>query len=207
MLAAAYLDRHPDQVSHAVLAEPAFLTAERGNQWLAAVHQLRPPVSLPLVSGSWRALMQSLYVYGPDDDARADFSRKELTDLDVPGDPLAAYQCDGDMKTAYWPSWRAGSRAVAALQHELRDDSGHFTVDLVSPNIKRFPHKVLLVAGSCNTVIGPEAQRQNMELFSNAELAVIQGAGHTMFGEEPEQSLAVLRRYLGEDHTAIVASD
>jgi proline iminopeptidase len=207
MLAAAYLDEHPDQVSHAVLAEPAFLTAERGNQWFEAVHRMRPPPSLPLFTGAWRALMQSLYIYGPDDDARADFLQKELTELDVPGHPLAAYQCNGDMKTAHLPTWRTGSRAFEVVLKNARDDAGRFTVDLVSPNIKRFPHKVLLVAGSCNTIIGAEAQRQNMELFSNAELAVIQGAGHTMFGEKPEASLAVLRRYLGEDHSAIVASD
>jgi pimeloyl-ACP methyl ester carboxylesterase len=88
-----------------------------------------------------------------------------------------------------------------------RDDAGHFTVNLVSPSVKRYPHKVLLVAGSCNTIIGAEAQRQNMDLFSNAELSVIPDAGHTMFGEKPEASLGVLRRYLAEDHSAVVASD
>jgi hypothetical protein len=46
-----------------------------------------------------------------------------------------------------------------------------------------------------------------MDLFANAELSVIEYAGHTMFGEQPDASLAVLRRYLGEDHSAIVASD
>jgi len=207
MLAAAYLDRHPDQVSHAVLAEPAFLTAERGNQWFDAVKHMRPPPSLALLGGGWRALMQSLYIYGPDDDARDDFLQKQLTELDVPGHPLAPYYCDADPRTAYLPSWRAGSRAFEAVLGKARDEAGHFTVDLVSPNIKRFPHKVLLVAGSCNQLIGAEAQRYNMDLFSNAELAVIQDAGHTMFGEKPEASLAVLRRYLGEDHSAIVASD
>src|SRR5690606_31222625 len=141
-----------------------------------------------------RSLIQSLYVYGPDEDARGDFFAKQLRELDVPGHPLAAYHCDRDLKTAHSPSWRVGDRASAMLD-EMRDDSGHFAVDLVSPNIKRFPHKVLLVAGSCNTITGPAAQRQNMELFSNAELAVIEGAGHTMFGEQPEASLAVLRRY------------
>jgi pimeloyl-ACP methyl ester carboxylesterase len=50
-------------------------------------------------------------------------------------------------------------------------------------------------------------QRQNVGLFANAELAVIEGAGHTLFGERPEASLSVLRRYLAEDHSAIVASD
>jgi proline iminopeptidase len=207
MLAAAYLDRHPEQVSHAVLAEPEFLTAERGDQWFAAIGRGRPPISLPLFGGAWRALMQSLYVYGPDNDARDDFLRQSLMTLDVPGHPLKDYYCGADVKTAVQPAWRSGARAFDSLLRKARDEAGHFTVNLVSPNIKRFPHKVLLVAGSCSAIVGPEAQRQNLELFSNAELAVIKGAGHTMFGEQPEASLAVLRRYFGEDHSAIVASD
>jgi len=36
---------------------------------------------------------------------------------------------------------------------------------------------------------------------------VIEDAFHNMFGERPEASLAVLKRYLAEDHSAIVASD
>jgi proline iminopeptidase len=207
MLAAAYLDRHPEQVSHAVLAEPAFLTAERGDQWFEAIGRGRPPLSLGLLGGAWRALMQSLYVYGPDDDARDDFLRRALMELDVHGHPLAGYYCDSDVRSAFQSAWRAGARAESAVFQKARDDAGHFKVNLVTPNLKRFPHKVLLVAGSCNTIIGPEAQSQNLELFSNAELAVIKDAGHTMFGEQPEASLAVLRRYLGEDHSAIVASD
>jgi pimeloyl-ACP methyl ester carboxylesterase len=86
-------------------------------------------------------------------------------------------------------------------------EDGRFKRDLVSVKAKRFPHKVLFVAGHCNSVIGPEVQRQNLGLFANAELAVIDDAGHTMFGERPEASLAVLKRYLAEDHTAIVASE
>src|SRR4051794_36556546 len=38
-LAAAYLERHPEHVTHVVLAEPPFLTAERGNEWLEATRQ------------------------------------------------------------------------------------------------------------------------------------------------------------------------
>jgi proline iminopeptidase len=207
MLAAAFLDRHPDRVSHAVLAEPAFLTAERGNQWFEAVAHGKPPLSLQLVMGSWRAWIESLYVYGPDEDARGDFLRQELMALSLPGDPFAGYYCDADPQTAHRPHWRRGARAFDAVMGRARDADGHFTVDLVSPNLKRYPHKVLLLAGSCNSVIGAEAQRQNMALFQNAELAVIENAGHTMLGEQPEASIAVLRRYLQEDHSAIVASD
>jgi proline iminopeptidase len=207
MLVAAYLDRHPDRVSHAVLAEPAFLTAERGNEWFAAIRQGRPSLSLPLLGGAWRALMESLYVYGPDDDARRDFLHQQLWQLDVPGHPLAGYFCDAARSSAHEPMWRSGARAFDAMLAMARDHAGHFTRDIVSPIVKRFPHKVLLVAGSCNRIIGPEAQRQNIDLFANAELAVIRDAGHSMFGEQPDASLAVLRRYLGEDHSAIVASE
>lgn len=207
MLAAAYVDRHPERVSHAVLAEPAFLTAERGKEWFEAIGRGRPALSWPLASGLWRSLMQSLYVYGPDEDAREDFLTQAVMSLDVPEHPLRDYYCEADPNTAHLPNWRAGARALDAIVEESTDDDGSFNVDIVSPKLKRFPHKVLLIASSCNTVMGPEAQRENMLLFSNAELAVIKDAGHTMFGEQPEASLAVLRRYLGEDHSAIVASD
>jgi pimeloyl-ACP methyl ester carboxylesterase len=33
----------------------------------------------------------------------------------------------------------------------------------------------------------------------NRELVVIPGAGHTMFGEKPEESIAAVRRYFAEE--------
>jgi proline iminopeptidase len=207
MLAAAYLERHPENVSHAVLAEPAFLTAERGNAWFDAIGHGQPPLSLALVSGVWRSLMESLYVYGPDQDARRDFLTRAVLGLDVPEHPLAGYYCGRDVKSAYLPQWRMGTRAAEAIAMKAMNSDGKFSIDLVTPAVKRFPHKVLLMASSCNTVMGVVAQRQNLELFSHAELAVIDDAGHTMFGERSEASLTVLRHYLAEDHSAIVVSD
>jgi proline iminopeptidase len=206
MLAAAYLDRHPDEVSHAVLAEPAWLTAEQGNQWYEQINHGQPPLSWALLEGAWRSWIESLYVYGPDEEARRDFFTLQALRLDVPGHPLAGYFCGKDLSKARQASWRIGSRSFRAIVKNAMEGD-RFTRDLISPRTKRFPHKVLLLAGSCNEIIGPDVQRQNVGLFANAELAVIEGAGHTLFGERPEASLAVLRRYLGEDHSAIVASD
>jgi proline iminopeptidase len=203
MLVAAYLGRHPERVSHAVLAEPELSLAEGWNP----VHAQRPPLSPSLLGGSWRALIQSLYVYGPDADARRDFLRQRLLELDVPGHPLAGYHCGADPKNASLPTWRAGARAFEVITASVGEAGSPFGVEQLSPSLKRFPHKVLLVAGSCNTVSGPSAQRENLGLFASAELSVIGDAGHTMFGERPEPSLAVLRRYLSEDHSALVASD
>jgi proline iminopeptidase len=207
MLAAAYLEQHPEDVSHAVLAEPEFLTSEQATSWAAATRQGQAPVSWPLVHGVWRSLIQSLYVYGPDADAREDFFAQAVLDLELPGDPFADYYCGADRHTVRPPSWRVGARARDALMKLAIPGSEQVSADVISPGVKRFPHKVLLVAGSCNTVMGPAQQRQNMELFANAELAVIEDAGHALFSEQPEASLALLRRYLREDHSAIVASE
>ena len=206
MLAAAYLDRYPDTVSHAVLAEPAFLTAEQGNQWYEQIGHGQPPLSWALLGGVWRSWIESLYVYGPDEDARRDFFTHQVMNLDVPGHPLSGYYCRSDPRSAYDPVWRTGSRIFRAVLKNAMPD-GHFQRDLVSTKTKRFPHKMLFVSGRCNQVIGPDVQRQNLALFANAELAVVEDAGHSMFGERPEASLAVLRRYLAEDHSAIVASE
>lgn len=207
MLAAAYLDRHPENVTHAVLAEPDFLTAERGNEWLAATRGGEAPLSFERVSGVWRSRMQSLYVYGPDDDARRDFHFRAVSLLEAPDHPYAGYYCGADPRSAYEPVWRIGARAAEAVRQSLRSADDRIAVDVVSQSAKRFPHKVLLLAGSCNTITGPAAQRQNAALFANAEVQVIDDAGHTLLGERPESSLKVIRRYLAENHSAVVARD
>jgi proline iminopeptidase len=207
MLAAAYVDRHPERVSHAALAEPPFLTADDGNRWLDAVGLGAPSLSAPLAFQVWRSWIQSLYVYGPDEAAREDFLAVTLMQLDVPNHPLADYYCDRDPRGAYLPAWRFGARVAPALIEEATGSDGRLRANIVTPQVKRFPHKVLFLAGSCNTVNGPEAQQRNLGLFANAELQVIADAGHTMIGEKPDASLRALRSYLSEDHSAIVASD
>jgi pimeloyl-ACP methyl ester carboxylesterase len=43
-----------------------------------------------------------------------------------------------------------------------------------------------------------EVQRRHLPLFNRTELVVIEDSGHTMFGENTEKSLEILRRYLAE---------
>jgi pimeloyl-ACP methyl ester carboxylesterase len=37
-----------------------------------------------------------------------------------------------------------------------------------------------------------------MKYFNDAEMVIIEDAGHTMFGEQPDQSLASIRAYFQE---------
>ena len=54
----------------------------------------------------------------------------------------------------------------------------------------------LLVAGACNTLIGPEHQRAyHLPLFKNARLEVVEDAGHTLIGEKPEVALPMFRAF------------
>jgi pimeloyl-ACP methyl ester carboxylesterase len=58
--------------------------------------------------------------------------------------------------------------------------------------------KVLLMASRCNTIIGMEQQKVHLTYYPNAELVVIEDAGHTMFGEQPEKSPEIIRKYFNE---------
>ena len=75
------------------------------------------------------------------------------------------------------------------------DANGNFDIDLTE-GVADFSNTVLFIAGECQQVIGVEWQTKQMAFFPSAELAVIPDAGHEMFAENPDASLAVVRAYL-----------
>lgn len=66
----------------------------------------------------------------------------------------------------------------------------------LTKGVENFTNKVLLIASECNTVIGVEVQSVHVTYFPNAELKVIEGAGHDMYSGKPEEIIAVIREYL-----------
>jgi proline iminopeptidase len=195
MLASGYIGRHPEKVDHAVLAEPGMLTTETGRILMAATNHMRPRFGLDLVYEGAGVWLQSLRVDGPDSDARRDYLADRFMNARVSGHPMAGYFCNRNLSSAKLEGWRFGARANAALFHEGFDEAGEPRVDFVE-GVDRFRRKVLFLAGSCNSVIGEAQQRRHMRYFRNAELVIIEGAGHTMFGEKPAESLEAVRRYL-----------
>jgi pimeloyl-ACP methyl ester carboxylesterase len=143
-----------------------------------------------------RAWLGSLHVRGPDADARRDWFWSALRRADVEGNPTAGYHCRGDPAAAgRLEEWRFGARVAPALFREARREDGSWDVDFVR-GVERFRGKVLFLAGSCNGVIGEAQQRRHMASFPDAELVVIEGAGHLMFSDRPRESLAAVRRHL-----------
>jgi pimeloyl-ACP methyl ester carboxylesterase len=72
---------------------------------------------------------------------------------------------------------------------------GNFNVNLID-GVEGFTNKVLFIASECQKVIGVEWQKRQMGFFPNVQLAVIRDAGHEMFAENPEASIAAVREYL-----------
>src|SRR6478609_1175864 len=198
MLATAYLARHPERVSHAVLAEPGFLTPELGDRFVGTLNS-RTEFSMESLAVLLRAAASTAKLPAPnvDLDARLDQFGRQLSGHNGPGNPVLGYFCDHDLRKAYLPSWRPGVRAMTTMLGSATGEDGKVTLNLAR-GVERFPREVLFIAGSCNEIIGPEVQEQHRRLFPQARLAVIQRAGHTMFGERPEESLRLIRQYFAQ---------
>jgi proline iminopeptidase len=192
MLVSAYLGQYPQKVEHAVLAEPGFLTSEFAEKWAEAT-QMR--LSAGLLYHFVKTKFEALHVSGPDDQASDDYFGHQINMYQGGDHPQAGYRCAGGGPPE-GESWRYGARAANSLFQQAVDADGNFDISLIE-GVDRFTNKVLFMAGECQQVIGVDWQKQQMGFFPNAELAVIPAAGHEMFAENPETSIAVVREYLG----------
>jgi proline iminopeptidase len=191
MLASAYLGRFPQKVDHAVLAEPGFLNTEFAQIWAEGT---KIHYSLGALAYFLKTKFESLHINGPDDQASNDYFVHQWNLYQGDDHPQASYYCEGD-KPNENVSWRFGSAAGEAIFQEAVDANGNFDINLAD-GVAQFENKVLFMTGECQSLLGAEFQSQQMTLFLSAELAVIPDAGHEMFFENPEESVAVVRTYL-----------
>jgi proline iminopeptidase len=198
MLASGYVGLHPEKVTQLVLAEPGMLTSETAKRLMAETNGMMPKPSLEVAWLGARAFFRSLHVDGPDADARRDRFMLELMTTPFDGHPTAGYYCGRDLRTARLASWRFGARVAPALFAQAKGPDGAWSVDFVR-GVDRFRGKVLFLVGGCDSVLGEAMQRRHRTFFHETELVSIPGAGHTMFGEKPEESLAAVRRYFAEE--------
>lgn len=191
MLASAYLGEHPQKVSHAVLAEPGFLTSEFAKKWN---ENIRLRFSTGILYYFLKTKFEALHIDGPDDQAADDYFTHQMNLYQGSDHPQAGYYYEGDFPDEEG-SWRFGSQASDALFQQAVDADGNFNINMVE-GVENFKNKVLFIASECQTVIGVDWQKDQMMFFPNAELAVIPDAGHEMFAENPEVSIAVVQEYM-----------
>lgn len=133
---------------------------------------------------------------GPDDQARADYGFQVFGTADIEGNPALRNFC-GEQYNGV-DMWRLGQLAQTTLFGEAFDEEGIWRVNFIE-DIETFPRPVLFMSGACSQIIGAEHQwRQHLGLFADADLVVIEDAGHEMFADQPEASIAAVRAFLGQ---------
>lgn len=186
MLASAYLGRYPEKVESAVLAEPGFLTTGLMKESKAS---FGPKLEAGFIYRAGRAWFESLHLDG-NSEARLDYIIGQVAPYANPG-----FYCGGVIPDAVKLHWRTGSTAMQAIMNSAMDRDGIMQIDLTK-GVERFIGPVLFLTGECNQLVGEAFQARQAEFFTNAELKVIKGSGHMMFGEKPVESIAAVREHL-----------
>ena len=196
MLASGYLGLYPEKVNKIVLAEPGMLTTEKAKEF---TDEFKLDLNFNIFILLVKTWFFSLHVKGPDDQARTDFFFINFIMNDkIKDHPMARYFCKQDLSNASMEYWRFGGIASRVIHRKGLDENGNLQIDLIK-GVENFQGKVLFLAGECNTLIGPEYQEDQMKYFNNAEMVIIKDAGHTMFGEKPEESINAVRNYFNEE--------
>ena len=141
-------------------------------------------------------IFESLRLDGPDNQAQVDYIYGKMS-ANFVNTAASGYQCEGEGETAVVPNVpappsRFGTTAYQTLFGIENDLSP------IADNAGNYQGDVLFIASECNSFIGVDFQREQMHYFPQAELAIIANAGHEMFGENPEASLAAVRAFFGE---------
>ncbi len=192
MLASGYIGRHPEKVEAAVLAEPGFLTTELARD---AHSRFGPRWEASFLWRASKAWFQSFHVRGVGVDAASDWLMGRIVPY-----VNTEYYCGSVVPEAGALHWRPGSSAMNEILFAALKN-GEIEIDLVE-GAERFKGPVLFLASGCNTLIGVGHQRKQSRFFQNATLKVIEGSGHSMFGEKPEESVGAVREFLKAKQTA-----
>jgi proline iminopeptidase len=189
MLASSYIGRHPEKVSHLVLAEPGPLTPE-----MYEVFYNNYTFGLPFIFHVVGAWFGTIGISDPDDQAGDDqFMYEVLIAYNGEDRPMAGYFCNKKPSPSAFIHWRLGLEAYNNIRKSGQKE-GKYVVSLVK-GVEKFKGEVLFLTGSCDKILGADMQKKQMAYFSKAKIVVVDGAGHYLFGEKPKESLKPVRDY------------
>ena len=162
MLATAYINDHPAEVSGAVLMEPGGFTWHDTEEYIKRSRNLQPFQEL---SNDYVYLDQIL-------------TGNDHNELDYKAAlQNAATFSDGNSlgNPGPYPFWRIGAVCNAASSEYVRDHPFDFT-----GNLSRFTAKVLFVYSELNEAYGKTYAESVSSAYPNVQLAEITGTGHEM---------------------------
>ncbi|MEK8028026.1 alpha/beta fold hydrolase [Pseudaquabacterium rugosum] len=189
MLAAAYTGTHPTKVDRLVLAEPGFLDGSQLDGM-----DLGGWPGWPVIRGFARAWIGQWFM-----DTRGDpYARDDAFLLHVlPLTQGADELCDGRLPPLQ--AWRAGHPAFAAtLGRAMKDRAWARSLDF-RRGTEAFDGATLLLSGACNRSVSDARRRDDLRSFRHGQWVVLPQAGHFLFNDQPQASVALVRRFLASE--------
>jgi proline iminopeptidase len=191
MLASAYISRYPNTVDHLVLAEPGPLNPALAN--LSGI-DTQLEFSWELLVHAGKCYFKSLHVAEIDDQARVDYLFQAfMLNTELANHPLAGYYCNQDVTDTKFNYWRFSYlTSYEIMMKGMQGDKSNMNF---GDGVGQFENKVLFISGACNILIGADFQQEQMKLFRDAEMVVIEDTGHFMFEEKPDECILAVRSY------------
>jgi len=190
-LATAYVGRYPEKVAHLVVAEPGGLTGEAYADFQRSVRF----VDLSLARKALRLWFESLHVSGPDSYSRSDYFAGHMFE-EWEFSPTNGFNCPGT-PVPEDHFWRAGAAAYQGILSSARDEEGNSDWSVMTEGLENYTDTVLMLVSACNRWVGLEYQsKYHLDLYPSVEVVVIPDAGHDLFWENPQDSLAAIRAFL-----------
>lgn len=182
MLTAAVIDKYPDEIDGAVLAEPGGLTSE-------SVEEYGSKTRTPALTGE--ALNDVMYLDqfisgGENDHEILDYKLNVISSTVFEENNIEGIEGPS-------PFWRNGAVVLNALMDIAATDGFDFTT-----NLKRYDKPVLFLYGEKNLAYGKVGAEQEAAHFKNATVTQIPDTGHEMFYFKWESVRPVILNYLDE---------
>ena len=191
MLVVAYLAKHPDKVSHAVVVEPGILNPVSA---VAFVRRFKAAQSfwdaLPLV----KYILHTPFVLSRDGHERFDYVMTRLMNRAEPGGP---YQCKGEAMPAN-AFERAGYAAFDNMLKPVLASPTSFSQDLTQ-GVAAYKGKLLMLSSECS-FIGYRYQQEFHISSMPTQTLHLQavGMGHNMLTLNPAWSVARVNEFFSE---------
>ena len=183
MYATAFINQHGDyrgRIQGAILSDPGAFTDEQLRAFIARLMGSVDIVGEQLNDAAWVGQFMS-----PADHARADYQLAQLAMRGVPSE----HRDPNNLP----PLWRPG----AAVRNRLLALADTVGFDWTT-NLAAFATKVLFLRSGLNEAATLEHQQELAASYPSAEIITMEGAGHEMIWERPDEYLAYTRAYFAE---------
>ncbi len=201
MVISPYIGKYPGKVNKAVFSDPGFLTTQTAGMYMAYVGKKMQEKESQSTFDKIKMWFELLHIKEFDGQEKQDYLMMRSSFAEKPFH--SGYYCNGEYATDEPHFWRYSALASSSIQ-DITKPSEFVTMTDKGPEfnfikgVDKFTDKVLFLASGCNQIIGENIQKIHIKSFPNAELKVIEGAGHDLYAGKPEAVRKVIKEYFNE---------